>query len=32
VRKPVDFTEFMGAVRILGIYWLMTNQTPAAAP
>jgi two-component system response regulator len=32
VRKPVDFTEFMEAVRILGIYWLMTNQTPAAAP
>lgn len=32
VRKPVDFTEFMEAVRLLGIYWLMTNQTPAAAP
>jgi two-component system response regulator len=28
VRKPVDFTEFMEAVRLLGIYWLMTNQPP----
>jgi two-component system response regulator len=28
VRKPVDFAEFVEAVRVLGIYWLMTNQTP----
>jgi len=28
VRKPVDFAEFMEAVRVLGIYWLMTNQPP----
>jgi two-component system, response regulator len=28
VRKPVDFAEFQEAVRILGIYWLMTNQPP----
>ena len=28
VRKPVDFTEFVEAVRILGIFWLMTNQPP----
>ena len=28
VRKPVDFTEFQEAVRLLGIYWLMTNQAP----
>lgn len=28
VRKPVDFTEFLEAVRLLGIYWLMTNQPP----
>ena len=28
VRKPVDFTEFVEAVRLLGIYWLMTNQPP----
>lgn len=28
VRKPVDFTEFLDAVKVLGIYWLMMNQTP----
>jgi two-component system response regulator len=28
VRKPVDFTEFMEAVRVLGVYWLMMNQAP----
>jgi len=26
VRKPVDFAEFLEAVRVLGIYWLMLNQ------
>ncbi|MDB5581170.1 MAG: response regulator receiver domain protein [Bradyrhizobium sp.] len=28
VRKPVDFTEFMEAARILGIFWLGLNQPP----
>ena len=28
VRKPVDFAEFQEAVRLLGVYWLMTNQPP----
>jgi two-component system response regulator len=28
VRKPVDFAEFLEAVRNLGIFWLMTNQPP----
>ncbi len=28
VRKPVDFAEFVEAVRVLGIYWLMMNQAP----
>jgi two-component system, response regulator len=28
VRKPVDFAEFQEAVRILGIFWLMTNLPP----
>ena len=28
VRKPVDFAEFLEAVKILGIYWLALNQVP----
>ena len=28
VRKPVDFAEFVEAVKVLGIYWLMMNQGP----
>jgi two-component system response regulator len=28
VRKPVDFAEFLEAVRVLGMFWLMTNQAP----
>ena len=28
VRKPVDFAEFLEAVRILGMFWLMTNEAP----
>jgi two-component system response regulator len=32
VRKPVDFAEFQEAVRLLGIYWLMTNQPPPERP
>ena len=30
VRKPVDFDEFMDAVRQLGLYWLLLNQRPPA--
>lgn len=26
VRKPVDFTEFVDAVRHLGLYWLLLNE------
>jgi CheY-like chemotaxis protein len=28
VRKPVDFNEFVEAVRQLGLYWLLLNQPP----
>lgn len=27
VRKPVDFTKFTEAVRNLGLYWLVLNET-----
>jgi two-component system response regulator len=28
VRKPVDFSQFADAVRQLGLYWLLLNQSP----
>lgn len=30
VRKPVDFSQFVDAVRHLGIYWLVMNEPPPA--
>ncbi len=30
VRKPVDFTQFAEAIRQLGLYWLLLNESPPA--
>ncbi len=31
VRKPVDFDQFSEAVRQLGLYWLVINESPPNA-
>jgi len=28
IRKPVDFEQFIEAVRQLGLYWLLINESP----
>ena len=28
IRKPVDFIKFLDALRQLGLYWLVMNETP----
>ena len=28
IVKPVDFEQFTAAVRELGFYWLLLNQSP----
>ena len=30
VVKPVDFDAFMDAVKQLGVFWVLTNERPAA--
>ena len=29
VRKPVEFDQFSEAVKTLGLYWLLINESPA---
>ncbi|MBM3215235.1 response regulator [Candidatus Poribacteria bacterium] len=29
IVKPVDFEQFTDSVRQLGLYWMLTNQTPS---
>ncbi len=30
IRKPVDFNQFIEAVRQLGVYWLKSNESAPA--
>jgi two-component system response regulator len=32
VRKPVNFDEFVEAVKQLGLYWLVLNEPPEGRP
>jgi two-component system response regulator len=32
IRKPVDFDNFMEAIRQLGLYWLVLNESPPVRP
>ncbi|MEA3202223.1 MAG: hypothetical protein QOE90_3651 [Thermoplasmata archaeon] len=31
IQKPVDFAQFMEAVKQLGLYWLVLNESPPPA-
>jgi CheY-like chemotaxis protein len=31
VRKPVDFNQFVDAVKQLGLYWMVLNESPLKA-
>jgi two-component system response regulator len=28
IRKPIDFNQFVEAIKYLGLYWLVINEPP----
>ena len=32
IQKPVDFDQFVQAIRTLGLYWLVLNVSPKGGP
>jgi two-component system response regulator len=32
IQKPVDFNQFVEAIRTLGLYWLVLNVNPPGGP
>ncbi|MHA1963760.1 MAG: response regulator [Candidatus Thorarchaeota archaeon] len=32
IQKPVDFDQFVQAIRTLGLYWLVLNVSPTGGP
>ena len=31
VRKPVEFAEFVEAISVIGLFWLLINENPATS-
>ncbi|MGV8057486.1 MAG: response regulator [Smithellaceae bacterium] len=31
IRKPVDFKEFVETIKLIGLYWLLWNETPPSS-
>lgn len=32
IQKPVDYTQFLEAIRQLGVYWMLLNEVPPHCP
>jgi hypothetical protein len=28
IRKPVDFNQFVEAIKQIGVYWILLNESP----